>query len=151
VRGQTQDRSVRRRGDELDDAALTRFGLASPAVTLTVRRGSVEPVVLQFGGECPGHEGEVAARRGGTRTAVCFPRSFVDALRAPPAGFVDDHVLSARTDEVAQVTVRGEGVSFTLRREAAGWQAVGNAFPVDVESVESWLNTLHDIAAGDAP
>ncbi|MFO0653360.1 MAG: DUF4340 domain-containing protein [Polyangiales bacterium] len=141
-------RATRTLGDELDDAALARLGLASPAVRLTVRRGAVEPVTLHFGGDCPGHDGEVAARREGSRTAVCFPRAFVDALRAPPAGFVDDHVLSARTDEVAQVTVRGEGVNFTLRREAAGWQAVGNVFPVDVESVESWLSTLHDIAAG---
>lgn len=141
-------RATRTLGDDLDDAALGRLGLTSPSVTLAVRRGSIEPVNLDFGGECPGHEGEVAARRGGSRTAVCFPRSLVDALRAPASGFVDDHVLSARTDEIAQVFVHGPGVDFTLRREASGWQAVNAAFPVDVESVESWLNTLHDIAAG---
>lgn len=141
-------RAARTLGDEMDDAALQRLGLTQPSATLTLRRGGIEPVTLEFGGDCPGREGEVAARRAGSRTAVCFARSMVDALRAPAAAFADDHVLSARTDEIAEVAVRGPGMSFTLRREAAGWQAVGAAFAVDVERVESWLNTLHDIAAG---
>lgn len=141
-------RATRVVGDDVDDASLQRYGLASPTLRLTVRRGSVEPLALRFGGPCPGHDGEVVANREGTRTVVCFQRSFADALRSPPDGFKDDHVLSARTDEIAQVVVRSPGGAFTLRREASGWQALDNAFPVDAEAVEAWLGTLHDIAAG---
>lgn len=141
-------RATRVIGDDVDDATLQRYGLATPAVRLTVRRGSIEPLALRLGGACPGHDGEVAANREGTRTVVCLPRSFADALRSPPDGLKDDHVLSARTDEIAQVVVHAPGGDFTLRREASGWQALNNAFPVDAESVESWLGTLHDIASG---
>ncbi|MEZ4408306.1 MAG: DUF4340 domain-containing protein [Polyangiales bacterium] len=143
-------RAQRVLADGADDATLRRYGLDAPTVRFVMRRGPSEPVTLLFGGACPGEDGEVAATREGSHTVVCFARSFVDALRAPAAGFRDDHVLSARTDEVQEVKVTGAaegGGDLILRREGSRWTATGVAGGVDAEAVESWLTLLHDISA----
>ncbi len=149
-------RATRVVADDVAPAGLAAYGLDRPRVRAELRRGaSVEPVALRVGGPCPEHPDEFAATREGTGTVVCFGRGFVDSLRATPEAFRDDHVLAARTDEVGEVVIKGAGVNgadLVLRRgtagNAAGWQAQNAPWPVDTESIESWLGTLHDVSTG---
>ncbi len=135
--------------DDTSDATLARYGLAPPAVRLEIGRGAGTPVVLRFGGACPGHDGEYTATREGSGSVFCVGRALADAVRVPAEGFRDDHLVAARTDEVSRVHVHGPGtVDMTVHRTGDGWAAEGTTYPVDAEAVESWLNTLHDIAAG---
>jgi hypothetical protein len=135
--------------DDADATALRRYGLEPPLTRVEMRRGAIEPVVLRLGDPCPGHDGEVAATREGTGTVVCFPRSFVDALRVPPEGLRDDHVLAARTDEVSRVRISGGapgGAELVLDRSGVNWAATPRGVTVDPEALESWLTTLHDLS-----
>lgn len=136
--------------DDPDAAALQRYALEPPTTRVEMRRGNVEPVVLRFGAQCPGHDGEVAAMREGTGTVVCFPRSFADALRLPPEGLRDDRVLSARTDEVSRVRIAGAapgGAELVLERTGSQWRATNAGVPVDPEAIEGWLTAVHDLAS----
>jgi len=148
-------RATRVVADDVPASALAAYGLDRPKVRAEFRRGpSVEPVVLRFGNACPEHDDEVVATREGTGTVVCFGRGFVDALRVAPEGFRDGHVLAARTDEVGEVRIKGagtQGADLVLRRGggdagATGWQAENAPWPVDAESIEAWLGTLHDVS-----
>lgn len=151
-------RAARVLEDDVNDAGLARYGLASPAVRLTVRRGTTEPMVLRVGSDCVGHEGEVAATREGTGTVVCLARSFVDALRVTPETLRDDHLVVSRTDEISTIRVRGavgQTADLVVRRDGEHWfegeapagDAGSAGAMVDGEAVESWLNTLHDLNA----
>ncbi len=136
--------------DDADATVLQRYGLEPPTTRVELRRGAIEPVVLRLGEPCPGHDGEVIATREGTGTVVCFSRSFVDALRVPPEGLRDDHVLAARTDEVSRVRVSGGapgGAELVLERAGVSWNATPRGLAVDPEALESWLTTLHDLSA----
>ncbi|MBI5516710.1 MAG: DUF4340 domain-containing protein [Deltaproteobacteria bacterium] len=135
--------------DEVPSGDLGRFGLLEPVVTLVVHRGGAEPVRLRFGGDCPGHEGEATALREGTPTVVCVGKNLVDALRVGPEGYRDDGLLASRTDEIGQLRVRsGSGPDLVLRRDGERWTAENAPFGVDPEALESWMNALHDLRAG---
>ncbi|MBK6528695.1 MAG: DUF4340 domain-containing protein [Deltaproteobacteria bacterium] len=136
--------------DEADAATLRRYGLEPPTTRVEMRRGAIEPVVLRLGEPCPGHDAEVTATREGTGTVVCFSRSFADALRVPPEGLRDDRVMAARTDEVSRVRVSGGapgGAELVLSRTGSNWTATPSGIALDPEALESWLTSLHDIAA----
>jgi hypothetical protein len=143
-------RATRVVADDPDADTLRRYGLETPSVRLTVTRAAgVEPVSLRVGGQCPNHEDEYTATREGTGTVVCLARAFVDGLKAPAEGFRDDHVLAARTDEVSEVRVKGAGTGgadLVLRRDGTQWRGENSPYAVDMESIESWLTTLHDLS-----
>jgi hypothetical protein len=150
-------RATRVLADDVAPGGLAQWGLDRPRVRAEFRRsGNVEPVVLRFGNVCPEHADEFAATREGTGTVVCFGRGLVDSLRVAPEGFRDDHVLAARTDEIGEVRIKGAGtggVDLVLRRggtatgsASSGWRAEGSPWPVDAESIEAWLGTLHDVS-----
>jgi len=150
-------RATRVVADDVPAAGLAAYGLDRPGVRAEFRRGAaVEPVALRFGGACPEHADEVAATREGTGTVVCFGRGLVDSLKVAPEGFRDDHVLAARTDEVGEVRIKGAGTNgadLVLRRGggdggASGWRADNAPWPVDAESIEAWIGTLHDVSTG---
>lgn len=127
--------------DDVDAAALRLHGLDAPSLRVEVRRASgAEPIVLRVGAACPGHDDEYTAVREGTGTLVCVGRSFADGFRAPPEGFRDDHVLSARTDEVSEVRVKGAGTAgadLVLRRDGSAWRAENSPNTVDAEAIEA--------------
>lgn len=143
-------RATRVLADDVDAAALRLHGLDAPSLRVEVRRASgAEPIVLRVGAACPGHDDEYTAVREGTGTLVCVGRSFADGFRAPPEGFRDDHVLSARTDEVSEVRVKGAGTAgadLVLRRDGSAWRADNSPNTVDAEAIEAWLTALHDLS-----
>ena len=137
-------------GDDLDAATLQRLGLEPPRTRVEFRRGTIEPIVLRLGEACEGHDGEVAAMRDGTGTVVCVTRAFADALRVQPEGLRDDHVVSARTDEISRVRIGGAapgGAELVLQRTGSQWTALPSSVEVDAEAIESWLGQVHDLAA----
>lgn len=131
------------------DAALARYGLAEPTVRLVIHRATGAPIALRVGGACAGHDGEFTATREGSGTVGCLGRAFVDALKRDAQAFTDNHPVAARADEVSRVRLHAPSGDLVLRREDDTWSAEGSTHPVDSEAVESWLTTLHDLAAGD--
>lgn len=143
-------RAQRVLADGADTDTLQRYGLATPSARLVLRRGSTEPITLLFGTACPGEDDQTAAMREGSHSVVCFARGFADALRAPAVGFEDNHVLSARSDEIQEIKVTGAaegGGDLVLRRDGSRWASTGVTGGVDAEAIESWLTQLHDISA----
>jgi len=137
--------------DDATDAELARHGLDHPAVHVEFRRGNgVEPVRLSVGGRCPGDESAYAATRDGTRTIVCLAQTFVDPMRAAVAGFRDERVLGARTDEISRVQITpglANGQALVIVREGSGWRAEGSTMTLDTDALEAWFVALHDLNA----
>ncbi len=134
--------------DDTSTATLAQYGLESPAVRVEVGRAGGASVVLRFGTACPGHDGEYTATREGSSSVFCVGRALLDAVNVSADSFRDEHVLAARTDEVARVHIHGPGaVDFAFHRTSDGWTGDTPGLAMDTESVESWLNALHDLTA----
>ena len=137
----------------LDAASLRDAGTAEPHVTVTLSPHGAPKVVIDVGGECPGHPDDVTAVRreeGSAPLAACVPRGALDELSLPAADLVDKHLVGARADEVIDVTLQQGSTTLALARSGAKWhQQSPSDRPIDPDVGRSFLERLLDVQATD--
>lgn len=102
-------------------ASVASGGLEISLVPVEASRPRVH---LRFGGPCPGNDKDVVvAVEEPSRRVACVPSAAVEALRKPRSGYVDDRLLYARADEVAELRFESQarGVLLDLARRGRGW------------------------------
>jgi hypothetical protein len=125
---------------------------ATRTVTVTLApHASAHKLILDIGGECPGHPDDVIALRreeGDRGDAACVPHAALDALSVPASDLVDRRLLGARADEVIDLRLQQGGVTLALARSGAQWheQQPGDR-PVDAEVGRAFLDRLLDVQA----
>ncbi len=128
--------------DNADDAAVARYGLATPRATMTVARAGRPSLVIRYGAPCPEHPDEVAARRDDSRVIACVARTSFDNATRPIEQLRDPQVLFARADEVERIVLHSPSGEVSARRSADSWRLEGVTGDADADSVQQWLDAL---------
>lgn len=103
--------------DEADKALQKRVTL-----TLVPKDAKQPKAVIEVGGACPGNADQVVAvRREPSRTSACVPKSVMETLEAPAAGYVDLGVMGAGADEVSELSITQDGKTIEIARSGTGW------------------------------
>lgn len=116
------------------NADLEPFGLRTPAVELVARQGTNDLMVVQFGNSPTNDLNLVYARSLAHSNVVLVPRQWLNQLAVPSVNFRDRRLISAATNPIDRLEVRGE-TPFALERQTNGlWQVVEPwSFPTDPE------------------
>ena len=128
-------------------------GKAEPGVTVTLSPHGGRKVVVDVGGECPGHADDVIAVRreeGAAPLAACVPRGALDALSLPAAELRDEHLVGARADEVIDLQSKEGSTSLTIARSGSSWHEQSPTDrTIDPEVGRSFLERVLAVEATD--
>lgn len=108
----------------VEGSALPPAASGGVELTLVPVEVSRPRVRLRFAGSCPGNDSDVVVSvEEPSRRDACVPSALVDALRKPRSLYVDNRLLHARADEVAEVRFESQakGVILDLARRGSGW------------------------------
>jgi hypothetical protein len=125
---------------------------ATKTVTVTlVPHAAAHPVILEVGGDCPGHPDDVIAVRreeGAPTVAACVPHAVLEALSLPASDLVDRRLVGARADEVIDVRLQQGPTTISIARSGAQWHEQQPADrPIDPEVGRAFLDRLLDVQA----
>jgi hypothetical protein len=132
------------------NADLTAFGLQPADLDLWLAHGTNFTAAIHAGKNSPGDPAQVYARREGWHTVVTTAKEPLAPWYDPVNGFRDPFLLEL-TAPVAEIEVRGtNNFSYILRRQGSnGWQVAGEKFPVDADSVQTFLKVLAGLRIAD--
>lgn len=129
-------------------ADLTGYGLQPASLDVWLGHGTNLTDGFDAGKAVPDNTGNVFARREGWDSVLSVPK---EAL-LPWLGNVNDFrdpLLLAYTAPIAEIVVQGKN-NFTFRKSGAGvWEQVGEKFPVDMESLQSYVQLLFGLRVSE--
>jgi hypothetical protein len=132
------------------NADLTAFGLQPPDLDLWLARGTNFAAAVHIGKSLTNDASQVYAKREGWNAIVTTAKEPLSPWYDPVNGFRDPYLLEL-TVPVAEIEVRGtNNFDYVLRRQGSNdWQVVGEKFPVDPASVQSFLEVLAGLRIAD--
>ena len=126
-------------------------GPVTQAVTVTLTPHGSKPLILEVGGDCPGHPDNVVAVRradGAAPIFACVPGAVLEGLSVPASELVDRHLVGAHEDEVIDVRLQEGASTLALARAGAQWhEQTPVDRPVDPEVGRAFLERLLDVEA----
>jgi hypothetical protein len=132
-----------------DPGNLAKYGLTSPAATLSVTVGTDDEGVLQIGAPVPGKPEQVYAQRLKSNAIVTLEQTAVNEVLSGLPNVRDKHVLPLDPGKVAAINFSVIGrntVQANLRRDRGVWQVVGqSAGTADVGKVTDLLTRLQQL------
>ncbi|HEX4211602.1 MAG TPA: DUF4340 domain-containing protein, partial [Candidatus Binataceae bacterium] len=137
--------------DNPDDAALDKYGLKHPSVTVALYGGSDNRAeTLLFGFQVPDStHNQTYARRAEGNQPVCDVADYlVKAATHSFDEYRDKTVLPLQQSNVGSIQMAGGPVAVTVTRNAAGkWTAAsaGKTAPADPDAIASLLEQLHNL------
>ena len=125
------------------NADLSAFGLQPANLDLWLNKGSNVLTAFHLGKPSTKDSTEVFARREGWNTIVTTPRQPLTAWFGAVNDFRDPYLFEL-TAPVAEIEMIGPGTNhYILQRQGAnGWTIPGETFPVDSDSVQTFIQTL---------
>jgi Domain of unknown function (DUF4340) len=122
---------------------LTGFGLQPADLDLWLDQGSNFVAAVHIGKNSTNNPSQVFAKREGWNAIMATAKQPLSPWYGAVNTFRDPYLFEL-TAPVAEIEVRGPGTNhFTLQRSATnGWQIAGEKFPVDADSVHSFIKTL---------
>jgi hypothetical protein len=128
---------------------LAQYGLTTPTTTLAVTVSPDDEAVLQIGSPVPGNDGQVYAQRLKSNAIYTLNQApIADIVKALP-NVRDKHVLPFDPGSATAVSFSLTGkntVKADLRRDAGGWQVVGDsAGPADLGKITDLLLHLSQL------
>ncbi|HEY1717519.1 MAG TPA: DUF4340 domain-containing protein [Verrucomicrobiae bacterium] len=132
------------------NADLTAFGLQPADLDLWLARGTNFAAAVHIGKSPTNDAAQVYARREGWNAIVTTAKEPLSPWYDPFNGFRDPYLLEL-TAPVAEIEVRGtNNFDYILRRQGTNnWQVAGEKFPVDADSVQSFLKVLAGLRIAD--
>lgn len=125
-------------------ADLTTYGLQPAALDIWMGEGTNFVAAVHVGKDSPDHPGQVFAQRAAWPSVVTVASNTFTLWRGAVNNFRDTHLLDIPAP-IAEIDVRGEN-NFTLRENGTnGWEVVGSKFPVDLDSVKSYVSLLANL------
>jgi len=137
--------------DEPSD--LSKYGLASPSMTITLAGADGKPRSVEFGYREPEASSDATYARSGegsSRPVFTITNDMVAAVNKNFDDLRDRKVLSFKRDDVGRITLAGGPNNLTLEKDAAGKWTVssgGKNAPAEMPVVTSLLQQLTDLKA----
>lgn len=124
------------------NADLSPYGLQPANLDLWLEKGSNVLTSIHLGKASTNDPSEIFAKREGWNTVVTTPVKPLTAWFGAVNDFRDPYLFELTTP-VAEIEMIGPGTNhFILQRGANGWTIPGEKFPVDSDSVQSFIQTL---------
>ncbi|HTV40179.1 MAG TPA: DUF4340 domain-containing protein [Candidatus Sulfotelmatobacter sp.] len=132
------------------NADLSAFGLQPANLDLWLEKGSNVLTALHLGKASTNDSSEIFARREGWNAVVTTPSQPLTAWYGAVNGFRDPYLFELTTP-VAEIEMIGPGTNhYVLQRQSAnGWTIPGETFPVDSDSVQSFIQMLASVRVSD--
>ena len=125
------------------NADMSAFGLQPANLDLWLEKGSNVVTALHLGKASTNDSTQIFARREGWSAVVTTPTQPLTPWFGPVNDFRDPYLFEL-TAPVAEIEMIGPGKNhFILQRQGANeWTIPGETFPVDANSVQSFIQTL---------
>lgn len=132
------------------NADVSAYGLAPASLDLWLDKGSNLLTAVHLGKACTNDSTEIFARREGWNTVVTTPIQPLTAWFGAVNDFRDPYLFELTTP-VGEIEMIGPGTNhFILRRQGANeWTIPGETFPVDADSVQSFIQTLASLRVSE--
>lgn len=138
---------------DVAEANLDRYGLKTPALTITVsagRGGSRRPdQVLQVGKPVEGQPDRLYARVGDQDDVIAVGAQALAGLERPnPDAFRSEKVVDFAPNRVTKVRVEAAGVAYSIVRSGRDWFVDAPVGRADPKAVQEFLQALDGLRTG---
>lgn len=132
------------------NADMSTFGLQPASLDVWLEHGSNVLAAIQVGKASTNDSTEVFAKRDRWNAVVTTPAQPLSAWMGAVNDFRDPYLLEL-TAPVAEIEMIGPGTNhFVLQRQAANaWTIPGETFPVDADSVQSFIQMLASLRVSE--